>query len=585
MSMQNIHINNEVIRQEQERQRMGLSGGAMQLRSYKDDSAKRVLAIARKGVAQFEADEKLSDIKDSVDRFKVDRYFNDLSTSIADVINNYLQGVKQNDTGDIISKYNELCMYIKTVIKWKTLSENDRNMITAKFNELLPQVDELMDVAITEKYTDAKQIQELKNNLVVRNYVPIMYVNYAEAIKGKKPDYSTRKILSTKLFRLLNEPGISDATKEDLEDRIEAYDDARNKFVSAKNKERKLYYKGIIDNQEKVLNRLIDTIFGTVDKISRVDLPEHREIDEEWEPADTPWVLPTDRYVEKPERRKRPIKRSKEEMQRFIDERPQLAEFVERKKDEQRTLDAIEQDREELDDNIASEIRILESKLFAAKDEYDALLQNNTDILQAIDGYRANRNMYKRVLGRKNLEPATRESYQKLMADGEALPRKLKENGVNITRKQKQIKAYELKIIKLRKDKQTRIHQLEAEKQGILYLRNPADVEARVLRDRTVKELKDKASKRIEEEQLREYYDLFPEEAQQERDQLAMLREDRMHGHGKRRGPKKGRGVPKVLRNAIRKPLGIKNPSENDPSINLFPTYDLSKYDLNIKRK
>ena len=86
-----------------------------------------------------------------------------------------MQGGTQNDSGKIISTYNELCMYIKTVIQWKTLSENDRNMIVAKFNELLPQVNELMDVAITEKYTDRKQIEELKNNLVTRNYVPILY--------------------------------------------------------------------------------------------------------------------------------------------------------------------------------------------------------------------------------------------------------------------------------------------------------------------------------------------------------------------------------------------------------------------------
>ena len=161
MNSQNKHINNEVVRQEQEKQKLGLSGG-MQLKSYKDNTAKKVMAITRKGVAQFEADEKLIDIKDSVDRFKVDRYFNDLSTSIANVINNYLQGVKQNDTGDIIAKYNELSMYLKTVINWKKLSENDKNLIEAKFNELIPQVNELMDVAVTEKYTDRKQIEELK---------------------------------------------------------------------------------------------------------------------------------------------------------------------------------------------------------------------------------------------------------------------------------------------------------------------------------------------------------------------------------------------------------------------------------------
>ena len=116
-------------------------------------------------------------------RYVIIQYFNKLSTSIAQVVNNYLQGVKQNDTGSIVADYNELCMFLKNVINWKTLSETDKNTITAKFNEMIPQVNELMDVAITEKYTDVKQIEELRNNLMVRNYVPILYLNFAEDIK------------------------------------------------------------------------------------------------------------------------------------------------------------------------------------------------------------------------------------------------------------------------------------------------------------------------------------------------------------------------------------------------------------------
>ena len=270
MNSQNNHENNEVLRQEQEKHRLGLSGG-MQLRTYKYDSAKKVMAITRRGVAQFEADAKLEDIKTSVDRFKVDKYFNTLSTSIAEVVNNYLQGVKQNDTGNIISTYNELCMYIKTVINWKTLSENDRNMITAKFNELIPQINELMDVAITEKYTDRKQIEELKTNLVTRNYVPILYVNYAEAIKTKKPDYATRKELSTKLFTMLNDKGTPEDLKIQLEDNVQMYDDVRNKFVSAKNKNRKEYYKKKLDVLLLELNAYIDSVFKSTIPISKDD--------------------------------------------------------------------------------------------------------------------------------------------------------------------------------------------------------------------------------------------------------------------------------------------------------------------------
>ena len=261
--MQN-HINAEFLRIENENPKIF---GGVQLRSMPSTAARDVFNMTRKAVAQTESNVKLEDIKTSVDRFTVDKYFNKLSTSIANVVNNYLQGIKQNDTGSIVTDYNELCMYLKTVINWKTLSETDKNTITAKFNELIPQVNELMDVAITEKYTDIKQIEELRNNLMVRNYAPILYLNFADAIKSKKPDYKTRKELSTKLFTLLNEPMLDDAIKEQIEDKIEVYDEARNKFVSAKNADRKKFYKSILDKQERELNVYIEGIFRSIPQI------------------------------------------------------------------------------------------------------------------------------------------------------------------------------------------------------------------------------------------------------------------------------------------------------------------------------
>jgi len=274
--MQN-HINEEILRIEREKPKHQLIGG-IQLRSLKNDTSKRVMDITRKGVAQTESEVKLEDIKSSVDRFTVDKYFNKLSTSIAQVVNNYLQGIKQNDTGSIVADYNELCMFLKNVINWKTLSETDKNTITAKFNELIPQVNELMDVAITEKYTDVKQIEELRNNLMVRNYAPILYLNFAEDIKSKKPDYKTRKELSTKMFTLLNEPMLDDAIKSQIEDKIELYDEARNKFVSAKNADRKKFYKGILDKQERELNVYIDGIFESIPQIPRYGVFEPKPV-------------------------------------------------------------------------------------------------------------------------------------------------------------------------------------------------------------------------------------------------------------------------------------------------------------------
>ena len=39
---------------------------------------------------------------------------------------------------------------------------------------------------------------------------------------------------------------LDDAIKAQIEDKIEVYDEARNKFVSAKNADRKKFYKGSV---------------------------------------------------------------------------------------------------------------------------------------------------------------------------------------------------------------------------------------------------------------------------------------------------------------------------------------------------
>jgi hypothetical protein len=251
----NNHINQEMLRLER-------VGKGMPLKSYKDDSAKKALAIIRRGIANSEAEEKLEDIKTSVDRFKVDRYFNNLSTSIATIINNYLQGNQQNDTGSIIPTYNELCMYLKTVIKWKTLSENDRNMITAKFNELLPQVNELMDVAITEKYTDRKQIAELKNNIEIRNYVPIVYKNYAEKIISKKPEYKEIRDIQAELYDILTlkEDIIPEYEKQQLENDIADLEKYQNIYISSTSKEKRKFAQVMIKRKQDRIMEKVDEI-------------------------------------------------------------------------------------------------------------------------------------------------------------------------------------------------------------------------------------------------------------------------------------------------------------------------------------
>jgi hypothetical protein len=180
-------------------------------------------------------------------------------------------------------------------------------------------------------------------------------------------------------------------------------------------------------------------------------------------------------------------------------------------------------------------------KIEYLSNQLDDLRKEESEIKKRMKSFEENQASYKRLLGRKDLKEQNRVKFETAF-------RKDEEDKARIGLNQRDINETERELFDVK---------LQLDKENQKYIRKRTELEY---------------STRNAQYDLRHQDDFntfYPDYT----------------GEGKRRGPKKGRGVAKVLRNAIRKPLGIKNPSENDPSINLFPTYDLSKYDLNIKRK
>lgn len=247
----NNHINNEMLRiQNEYLSGKGftdkLKGGAL-LHSYRDNAAENQMKKVRQAVAQMTAPEKLLTISQSVDRFNLDKYFNKFSTAITEVTQNYLEGVKQNNSGGVINAYNELVIYLRSFLNFKNLSETEKSNIDGKFIELFPQINEVMDIAIQENYKDKSQLETLYNNIQIKNYVPIKYLNYAAAIQEKKPEYETRRNVMKKIYGFLKSYDVDPKEKEKLEGKIELYEKYRNLYVQAKTKEKKEYYKSLLD--------------------------------------------------------------------------------------------------------------------------------------------------------------------------------------------------------------------------------------------------------------------------------------------------------------------------------------------------
>jgi hypothetical protein len=163
-----------------------MSGGAKPAVARTDKNLfKKVLNFQRSAVSKLENPNAPVGIKDTVDRYKFERKFSDFSNQLTANIEAYISGVPQKDTGSLIKLYNDLVLYMKNILQWKNLSETERGNIITEFNNIIPQITQLLDIAITEKYVDRKQIEELYTNVLNQNYQQIKLTNYREKLEGK----------------------------------------------------------------------------------------------------------------------------------------------------------------------------------------------------------------------------------------------------------------------------------------------------------------------------------------------------------------------------------------------------------------
>jgi hypothetical protein len=609
MNSQNEHIINEVLKQEQEKNKINFHGKGLPMKSYKDDSAKKVLAITRRGVAQFEAENKFEDIKTSVDKFKVEKYFNNLSTSIANVINNYLQGIEQSDSGDVIQNYNKLSLFLRTVIDFKKLSQNDRNMIIAKFTELLPQINELMDVAVIEKYDDRKQIEMLRDNIQVRNYVPILYENYAEKIKSKKPEYITRKQLKKDIYYVLNNKNVSAFEKKDLEDLIASYEYTQETLIKSKNKQQKIYLQkelqSINDTIQTALSEIVDAnklpIFeeaGDAAMMIEEDagLPssgmfvegETKREDEEIKGVDEDIVaiesllssIGTESIIE--------IKQKIDELNTIFND-AQVEETTIRENIKDRIVKINELAKElkkataEDKSSIEEEKKLQEDEAQLLKDDLysnsqrqvrvsdaltmarDVLKKREDETLNVSSELRKAKASFKKYNGEVNKLEAEKNKEVDRYTFNENELKKAIDGIKTLQDKRKSIKRDE-QIQELEREKKDRISSLKILSQKI----NDVDIKIQ--------------NKQV----LLNKYKAIVDELQ---------RKLEMSGSGKKKRGRKpkmqGLGMmkqptyqlPKAIKNAFLKQVVVRNPSENDESINLYPMHDLSKYDPIIKKR
>jgi hypothetical protein len=651
----NSYLNNEVLRVEREQKKMishgDFSGGSnrynssffggMQLHSYVDNTARRALDITRRGVAQYDALEKFEDIKTSVDRFKVERYFNDLSTSVATVINNYLQGIEQSDSGDVIKKYNELCLYLKTVINYNKLSENDRNMIIGKFNEILPQINELSDVSVIEEYDDQKQIQQLKTNIEVRNYVPIMYSNYAEKIQEKKPEYLSRKDLNSDLYHVLTSLKVTDSEKIKLEDLIEQYEKDQQSLIKTKDKDKKKYYQKRIDEFESEIKKEL-TIIAEQYELDMESARSATTMSSVGEPSEAPYTyaMPVDEPDEPivPEKSVPELRRPEDvgigeakapdEVERYraalLDSLDIMAAETESDKlqsrntslNKQYTLNEEQIKKIKVDVGVAykqakKDIKDPEEFKLKSDELKDIVIAESepylTENKNIVDELNKNSNRIDELL--KMLEDNAKAVSTISEADEKIKSAKFADIDKQIKQSKINIRKYKTVVDDLTPQRQSLINMLKSTEDKIANidaeLTKLSEKRKSIKRDLEIsakqRELTDITSDRGYMRGKSELYEVdknFQLATKNYNNHVKILAEREairagISGSGRHifdknmSGLKKGGINMSVIpkRKYIKKPFVVKNPYDNDPSIELFPTYDLSKYDSIIKKR
>jgi hypothetical protein len=398
-------------------------------------------------------------------------------------------------------------------------------------------------------------------------------------------------MLSTKLFRILNDPGVADVIKRDLEDKIETYDEARNKFVSAKNKDRKQFYRKILGEQEKVLNTIIDQIFGSIPRIP-FDRPISEELDEDdgrpafvdgeegkydemttrrrdFDPDE--YFGKEERYAEELRRiaKKRPIRRTQKEQIEYFKTKEGLEDFASKRASEDVELELIDIDISELEINARRNFQDNSQKLKKAIDDLRELKAKKAKLTPKVEKFSKSRKAFTLALARKTTSQAKKDELKIKLEEGESNILKLSTTDRNIEKTDKLIKEYQDNLISIQKEAEKQINELKKQRDKIVFINDPETAEKKTLVSRVLRRREEAIRKR-------------EEERQRENEEALMGNEDIRIGEGKRR---RGRGLKNALRNAVRKPLSIKNPNENDPNIDLYPQYDLSKYDTQIIKR
>ena len=110
------------------------------------------------------------------EQYQIQSYIQKLQSTIQNLIEAYTQGnTSINDSRDLLSKYNELALYLNTKVKYGSLSIREQNIISVEMDNIIELVQELQYLAERLNLSYSSVYKQLWENLKMRKYVPITF--------------------------------------------------------------------------------------------------------------------------------------------------------------------------------------------------------------------------------------------------------------------------------------------------------------------------------------------------------------------------------------------------------------------------
>ncbi|WP_395652574.1 hypothetical protein [Brevundimonas sp.] len=184
----------EVLRQE--KQKNMIRGGAklndlQEVGTLLDEVQVNRLINQEQNMARYFKQEvlPLTNFEASVD-FNLDKYIEDVKTSIQGVIDQFLQGTRSFNFRTIESSYNVLVSYLKNYVEYSKLSTRLKAQIQNKMVSIATLLEQIL-LSIKINQSNKIILNEIKENILNNNYQPVnikTVVEYNKIQSGKVSD-------------------------------------------------------------------------------------------------------------------------------------------------------------------------------------------------------------------------------------------------------------------------------------------------------------------------------------------------------------------------------------------------------------